>query len=396
MEERVILINPPYPVNRSPSPHLGLLALGTFLQSRGYRVVIEDYVVNPYTRERAAHALKKFRPRFAGITAATMNVNRAMEIAGHYREIDPDLKILAGGPHVTFDAESILRHNPQVDYIVRGEGEMSTLELLDTLARNGDAAGIPGISWRGREGIVHNPPRPFIDDLSLLPVPSADLMEVSKYKALGLPLNMITSRGCPYRCIFCAGGEMFGHRVRYFDTARVVDHFEELQRYRPIQINIADDLFTSNKKRCIAICREIKRRDIVYPWTAFARVDTVTADLLAVMKEAGCTTLCFGIESGNQGILDRIRKKTTREMCLRAVELCREAGIEPMTSFILGLPGETDDTAEETMAFSRTLGKTRGYHLLAPFPGTELRERAGEYEIRILSDNWDHMTPAAP
>ena len=389
MKKKIVLVNPPYPIGKFPSPHLGLIALGTFLEKNGYHVIIEDYIVNPCTPERVRDVIEKFRPHYLGITAATMNINRALAIAGEYRKIDPGIIVMAGGPHVTFDAGNIIRDNIQVDYIVRGEGEITCLELLHALDTGGDLRGIPGLSFRENREIVHNPDRPFIADINMLPIPSTDMMEVSKYKALGLPVNMITSRGCPFQCIFCAGGKMFGHRVRYYDVKRVVDEFESLSRHGTRQINIADDLFTSNEKRCIEICNEIIRRGIVYPWTAFARVDTVTPGLLSSMKEAGCTTVCFGIESGTQEILDRIKKKTTIEKCIRAVALCREAGIEPMTSFILGLPGETCETAERTLAFSRSLGKNRGYHILAPFPGTELREHAGEYGIRILSDNWD-------
>ncbi len=372
-----------------PSPHLGLMALGTFLKREGYDVLIEDYVINPYSRERAGKVAVIERPDYIGITAATMNINRALEIAGDYKNADAGIVTLAGGPHVTFDSVNILRNNRQIDYVVRGEGEITALGLLKTLEGKGNLEDVAGISWRKGSEIVENRDRPFISDINILPIPSLTLIEASKYRALGLPINMITSRGCPYRCIFCAGGKISGHKVRYYDVSRVVDEFENISRQGVSQINIADDLFTSSEERCIAICSEIVRRKIVHPWTAFARVDTVSERLLRSMKEAGCATLCFGIESATQGILDIIRKKITPGLCRRAVELCRDAGIEPMTSFIIGLPGETPETVERAFQFSRELSDKRGYHRLAPFPGTELRERAGYYGIRILSDNWD-------
>src|SRR4030043_2274337 len=130
------------------------------------------------------------------------------------------------------------------------------------------------------------------------------------------------------------------------------------------QINIVDDLFTSHKKRCIEICEEIVRRGIVHRWSAFARVDTVSLELLQAMKSAGCMDICFGFESGNQEILDRVKKKTNLEAARKAMEMCREAGLKPLASYILGLPGETPETVEKTMEFAKSLGVDYGFHIL--------------------------------
>jgi len=185
------------------------------------------------------------------------------------------------------------------------------------------------------------------------------------------------------------GRRMVGSKVRYYDVNRVVDEFELLSKMGFHQINVVDDLFTANKKRCLAICDEIINRGIKHVWGAFARVDTVSEDLLAKLREANCTTLCFGIESGNQEILDRVKKKTTLEKCRKAAEMCKAANIDPMTSYILGLPGETAETVEKTLEFAKQLSQNYGFHILAPFPGTEVREKAAEYGMKVLSDDWD-------
>ena len=182
---------------------------------------------------------------------------------------------------------------------------------------------------------------------------------------------------------------MMGRKVRYFDVKRVVDEFEMLSSMGFKQINIVDDLFTSNKDRCIAICDEIIRRKISHPWNAFARVNTVSKDLLKKMKEAGCTMLCFGIESGDQKILNTIEKKITLEEAQRAIQLCVEVGMESLGSYILGLPGESHETVQETLRFAADLNPAYGFHILAPFPGTEVRERNEEYGIKILTDDWN-------
>jgi anaerobic magnesium-protoporphyrin IX monomethyl ester cyclase len=386
---KVLLINAPFPFEESPTPPLGLMSLAGYLLREGIEVIIEDYIIQPYSRERVRRILREFRPDVVGATAVTMNVKKALSILKEFREEDPSPATVMGGPHVSFDAEEILKNNPSVDYIVRGEGELSFAELLGRLGDGNDLSDVKGVSYRGGDCVIHNEDRPLIPDINILPGPARHLVPLSRYRALGFPVSMVTSRGCPYNCIFCVGSRMVGRKVRNFDVGRVVDEFEELSRMGFVQINIVDDLFTANQARCMEICDEILRRGIVHSWGAFARVDSVSPRLLEKMKKAGCTALCFGIESGDQAILDRIKKKTTLAKCREAARITREAGIEPMMSFILGLPGETAETARTTMEFARTLSTNYGFHVLAPFPGTEVRDRAGEYGMKVLTDDWD-------
>jgi anaerobic magnesium-protoporphyrin IX monomethyl ester cyclase len=386
---KVLLINPPYPFDESPTPPFGLISLAAYLLEKGIEVRIEDYIVTPYSPERVKMVLSEFQPHVVGATGVTMNIKKSLKIIKDYKEEDPNLFTVMGGPHVTFDADNILSQNNYVDCIVRGEGELTTVELLERLDAGLSLREVAGLSYRDNGKIVHNPNRPLIEDINVLPYPARHLIQLSKYRALGLPVNMVTSRGCPHKCIFCVGSKMVGRKVRYYDVNRVVDEFEMLSKLAFKQINIVDDLFTSKKNRCIAICQEMVRRGISHPWTAFARVDTVSRELLENLKESGCTTLCFGIESGNQEILDTIKKKITLEKCQKAVALCNEVGIDPMTSYILGLPGETHETITKTVDFAKKLSPNHGFHILAPFPGTEVREKKEEYGLRILTDDWD-------
>ncbi len=389
MKKRILLVNPPYPMEESPSPPFGLMSLAAYLIENGFEVRIEDYIVNPYTPARVENIVREFDPDMIGSTGVTMNIKTALRIMDDYRAVSPRATIVMGGPHVSFDAHAILSDWPHIDAIVRGEGELTTVELIENLGKTDRYREIRGLSYRAGGEIIHNENRDFIPDINILPYPARHLVQLSKYKALGLPLNMITSRGCPYECIFCVGSKMVGRRVRHYDLQRVVDEFELLSKMGFRQINIVDDLFTSNRKRCTAICEEIMRRGIRHTWTAFARVDTVSRELLQTMRDAGCTMLCFGIESGNQEILDRVKKKTTLNKIENALNLCAETGVVPMASYIMGLPGETPDTVRETMEFARSLCNSYGFHILAPFPGTEVREKADEYGIRILSSDWD-------
>ena len=172
-------------------------------------------------------------------------------------------------------------------------------------------------------------------------------------------------------CMQSYGG--FEHNLQ---SLRVVDELEYLNSLNFHQINIADDLFTANKKHCLAVCNEIIRRGLTLKWTSFARVDTVSKDLLATMKSAGCEAVSFGIESANPDILKTIQKGITLPQVVNAVKMCQQVGIIPYASFILGLPGETPQTIKDTLDFGERLkeqGMLYGFHLLAPFPGTEIR-----------------------
>ncbi|HON80568.1 MAG TPA: radical SAM protein [Spirochaetota bacterium] len=386
---KVLLINPPYPFEESPTPPFGLMSLAAYLIEKGIEVRIADFIITRFSEDKARAIIDDFNPDVIGATGVTMNIKKAFSILQFFKELKPEAVFVMGGPHVTFDADTVLRENSFLDYIVRGEGEVTCTELLRAIQNNTSPEGILGISYRNGNEIIHNDRRPFIEDINTLPFPARHLVSLTKYRALRFPINMVTSRGCPHQCIFCLGSKMVGRKVRYFDTMRIVDEFEMLSKMGFSQINIVDDLFTSNKKRCIEFCDEIMRRGIQHKWTAFARVDTVSLELLQAMQKAGCTTLCFGIESGNQEILDTVKKRITIEKCIRAVDLCRKAGIIPMTSYILGLPGETRKTVQMTMDFAKKLSPHYGYHILAPFPGTEVREQKENYGITILTDDWD-------
>ena len=385
---RLLLINPPYPFEECPAPPFGLMSLAAYLLREGFDVRIEDYIVEPYSPDRVRQVLREYSPDIVGSTAVTMNVKKALSILKDFRDVNPELVTMIGGPHATFDAEGMLACS-HIDYVIRGEGEVTTAELLKALDSGGSTELIKGISYRKNGKIIHNENRPFIEDINTLPYPARDLVQISKYRALNFPVNMMTSRGCPYSCIFCVGHRMVGNRVRYFDVNRVVDEFEMLSKLGFNQINIVDDLFTSHKKRCMEICDVIIARGINHTWSAFARVDTVHEDLLEKLAAAGCRSLCFGIESGNQEILDRIKKRTTLDTCRKAAGLCRKTGVEPMASYILGLPGETEETVRKTFEFAEEMAIPYAFHILAPFPGTEVRIKSAGYNITVLTDDWD-------
>ena len=385
---KIALIAPPYPLEEAPSPPLGISYVAAACEAAGATVRVFDFIVSRYTPEKLGEALDLFQPDAVGATSVTMNFHQAASIIRDTKRHNPDIITMMGGPHVSFDIENTLKNYPELDLIVVGEGEQTLSELVPVLTSREKWEKISGIAFRKKGEVFVTPTRPFIEDLDSLPTPARHLLPVSRYLALGYPVSLITSRGCPNKCIFCLGRKMVGFKGRYRDPKLVVDEIEDILSYGFTRINIADDLFTANKERVKTLCAEIKRRGIEFVWSAFAPVNTVDREILEIMKDAGCDSISFGIESGNQEILKRVRKGITLDQAREATKICKEAGIITHASFMVGLPGETPETMEETSKFAHGLGIYFGYHLLAPFPGTTVREEIDKYDLEILTDDW--------
>ncbi|MCX5915691.1 MAG: radical SAM protein, partial [Deltaproteobacteria bacterium] len=394
---RVLLINPPYPIVESLTMPLGLLYLAARLEQAGCEVHLEDLQLcrSPLTRlERALH---KHKPALAGITSFSLNLSTASKILQKVKRLSPDTVTIWGGPHVSFDDREILHLHPWVDVVVRGEGEETLAEVVARIRQGKSFDGILGITWRGIDGNLQaNLPRPFREDLDQLPRPAWHLLKLSQYRAFGDGASVMTSRGCPHRCVFCVGRKMIGAKGRFRKAETVVDEMEALARLGFHRIRVEDDLFTFRRERALAICKEIDRRGLAIRWRAYSRVDTIDAELLKWMKRTGCERLLYGAESGSPGILKKIRKGITPEQTRRAVEMTREAGIGVLASFVLGLPGETPQTLQQTLEFAESLRVPYTLNLLTPYVGTEIREKAEEWGIQILSDEWSQYGQGEP
>ncbi len=388
---RFLLINPYYPISETPSPPLGLAYLGAALQAAGIEVRLLDLVVFPYSKKILASVLQEFSPDFVGATAVTMTFDSAAEVIKDVKDIDPAIRTVMGGPHVTFCAKETMRDLPELDFICLGEGEATVCELVQAAENGCRWNAIKGLVYRQGTEIRSTGARKEMLDLDAIPAPARSLIPLGRYRALHMPISMTTSRGCPFQCIFCVGRQMVGAKVRFRSSAQVVDELAYLSGLKFHQINIADDLFTADKKRCLAVCDEIIARRLKTKWTCFGRVDMVSPQILERMKQAGCDAICFGVESANAAILKTIKKRITPEQVLAAVAMCCDAGITPHASFILGLPGETPETLKQTTDFGKLLkdkGAMCGFHLLAPFPGTRVREESERLGIQILTSDW--------
>ena len=385
---RVMIIAPPYPLEECPAPPLGVSYVASAFLSTGAEVKVLDYIVNLYTPEKLKAAIDEFEPDIIGANSVTMNFPAAAEIVREAKRHRPSAITMMGGCHVSFDIAGTLNSYPEVDIICVGEGERTIEQLMDCFAGGRDWTKTKGIAFRKNGEIVFTGPQVFIDDLDALPMPARHLLPLSRYQALGYPISIITGRGCPYSCIFCVGRNMVGKKHRHRNASLVVDEIEEIMSYGFNRINIVDDLFTADKQKVQAVCEEIHNRKLKLTWTAFCRVNSVDLDILRLMREAGCDMVSFGMETGNAEMLKRIRKGATLDQARRAVELCKQAGVFPHASFMVGLPGESPETLRDTAEFSSSLDIIYGFHILAPFPGTTIREEVEKYDLDILTDDW--------
>lgn len=387
---RFLLINPFCPITEGPTPPLGVSFLAAVLEQEGVEVRVLDLSVFPHTKNTIADTLNTFQPDIVGATSVTMTFDHAIAVISEVKSLNPGILTVMGGPHVSFCAKNTLDAFPELDLIAIGEGEATIVEIVREQEGKKRWELVKGLAFRKGGEVIINEARPLID-INTLPLPARHLIPLGRYRALHTAISMTTSRGCPFRCIFCIGRQMVGAKVRYRDPIKVVDELEMLAGYDFPQINISDDLFTAKKDHCFSICDEIIKRKLSFHWSSFARVDTVDYDVLEKMKEAGCKHVSFGVESANEAILKTIKKGITLEKVRKAVQMCIDVGIGPHVSFILGLPGETPETIKETTEFGKELGQRGalyGFHLLAPFPGTAVREENDKYDLKILTDDW--------
>jgi radical SAM superfamily enzyme YgiQ (UPF0313 family) len=385
---KILLIQPPYPFSEFPKPSSALMSLGTILRQEGKEVEVLDLLSTRYSTDKIDRCLARFQPDVIGVTSVTMNFPLAVQTLQYCKEKAPGAAAVMGGPHVTFTDEDTLRKYPGTDIIVRGEGEETTRELIQALESGQSLEKVRGLTFRQNGKVRRTENRPLIPDLDVLPMPDRTLFPISRYLAMRVPVSVLSSRGCPMDCSFCVGHRMTGRKGRFRNPYQVVDEIEAAHRLGFEEVCIDDDLFTRKRSHVFSICDEIIRRGLKMDLYIFARVDTVDSELLRKLRAAGCRMICFGLESGNQKILDLADKRATPEKARRAVELCKEVGISPLGSFILGLPGETRQTMEETISFAQSLGIPYGFHLLSPFPGTRVREKAAEFGLKILTDDW--------
>jgi anaerobic magnesium-protoporphyrin IX monomethyl ester cyclase len=389
----ILLVKPSPPKKFLPYPPLGPGYLASILRDHGISVSILNLEIDELTDDEFIDLVKNESPKIVGFSCMTCNFFSGIHFVSQVKKVNPDIVTVFGGAHPTFQAREILNTYRDIDIVVRGEGECTFLELVRRLQGKESISSVEGITYRGGDGIRETPNRPFIDDLDSLPFPARELMGLDKYPR---PVQgcLITSRGCPWRCLYCSTSELHGHGFRACSPSYVVDEMRVLvDQYKCTNISVADDLFTFDKKRSIAICDEIMNRDMKITWGCSVRADTVDRELLSKMRESGCVALFIGIETVNENVMKLIKKGLKFEKVKKSIRIAKELGFHVKASFILGLPYQTPDEPDKILEFVKEAGlEPPGdmitINMLCPFPGTDIFDHPEKYGLRIVSDNF--------
>jgi anaerobic magnesium-protoporphyrin IX monomethyl ester cyclase len=366
---------------------LGTASLAAFLRKNGHDVTAIACDLSRISIEEGIKHLISFKPELIGISTATPGFTLACRIARTLKECT-SIPVGVGGVHVSARPRESLLECDALDFVVAGEGERPLLELTERLAYGKPLAGsLPpaGVLWRDGGNILEGPPGGFIEDLDELPFPAYDLFAVRNcrppvYFDFGLnpSVNVMTSRGCPSRCCFCASKLTMGTRYRTFSPSYICELLRYLKKDFGIRfVSFTDDTFTVRKQHVTELCDSLRRSGLDLKWTCFSRADGINRSLAGEMAKAGCVGMNFGIETGNPLTLVQIGKGTRLEDSVQAIEAAREAGLRIVCSFLTGFPEETAEMAEDTINFAARLNSDLAlFNTLVPYPGTAVAKNA--------------------
>jgi len=344
-------------------PPLGILYCAGVLREAGIEVSLLDQPAKHFSLDQTVNWVKKEDPDIIGFSVLLSTAKEAPKIAERVKAENPNITVVFGSHHATFNAERILKKYPFVDIVVRGEGEHTSLEIARCLEKQRNLDKVEGVTFRKNGRIVSNPDRPLNKDIDALPFPDRNLAGVQYVSTIfGAKINtrkfttMLSSRGCPFNCSFCGIRKFTRRAWRPRSVENVMAELEYLQSEGYEQFLFADDNFTLNAKRVSKLCRSIKKEGMDIEWFCDSRVDHISYDMFRDMVNAGCRCLFFGIESANQRILDYYRKGITPEQSEKAVRKARKAGIDIIVgSFIVGAPDETQREIINTLQFANKL-----------------------------------------
>lgn len=403
---KVLFVNPPQTASKYKfmgviAPPLGIAYMAGVLQENNIDVEILDASAEDMDFKDVEKELLKRKPDLVALTALTPTIGRALETAQVVKETLPDSIVVMGGYHPTFNFIETLE-DKNVDIVIRGEGEYIMLNLVQALENQSSLHDVKGIVFEDKNSkeIVVNPEAPLIQDLDELPFPALNLLPMKKYRLLDMDTHMttmITTRGCPMQCSFCSSAAMHGKKIRERSVENIVDEIEYLKTNYDIDtIAFMDDTFTLKKRKVMAICDEILKRNIEIMWGCTSRVDTLDEKLLKKMKEAGCITIFIGVESADQQQLDNMCKNTTIAKIENAFKIAHKLKIRTIASVALGMPGDTKEIMNKTVKFVHKLKPNYAiYSLATPYPGTRFYKEAFEKNLIKIKD-WSKYTLITP
>jgi len=406
---RVILVNPPlgYEGKRSSiplvlnnlffnSPPLGICYIASVMEKKGIEVRIIDAPAEKMSVKQVTDEVKEYRPDIVGISILSYSFYNAVKIATKLKLIGKYI-IIVGGPHVTATPEETMKYEC-FDVGIIGEGEGVISSLIKVIGNKKQYKDIKGIICKDNGNIVSTGKADFIQDLDVIPFPARHLVKLSNYRPqpndeYKLPkLSMITTRGCPYSCIFC-DKSVFGNSYRSFSPKYIVSEIKHLiERYNAKDIAFLDSTFTVSRTRIENIIKEMERQKVLVNWTCSVRVNEVDYDLLKKMKEAGCWRVRIGIESGNQEVLKFIKKKITLKQVKEVVHWAHDLGLQPKGFFMIGHLIDDGGTINDSINFAKSLPlKDVTVQINTPMKNTKQYKMHKEYG-KLITNNFSDFS----
>lgn len=373
---KVALIHPP---DNSGYPVLGISYIAAYLESKGHKARVFDLQI-PARRQSWNQDLSDFAPDIIGITAVTLLIAKAANIATECKKILPKATLVLGGHHVTYLPNETMRQYNIFDAGVLGEGEETLFELVEAIKDGGNLDKVDGLIFRQGNGLVQTGPRARLQDLDNLPLPhtyydfdyylwNGTFSEGWAFKCA----SMIVSRGCPFQCRFCASQMFWSKKYTHCSPEKVVKEMQWLFDRGARSVFFRDSTFTLNKKWVKAFCEAKRGADVNMRWLCNSRVDVLTEDMLVEMKKAGLMTICFGVESGSQHVLDYYNKGVTVEQCRKVFSFCQKHGISTAAYFMIGAPNETREDIEKSRKLAHDLNIKQIYwYICSPLPGSKM------------------------
>lgn len=395
----ILLINPPFQriVYKRVRPYIpyGLLYIATYLEKNGYKSKVYNADFQPLSNFKSDEKklwseiktiIEKEKPDIVGIGVMTPQNDYALKIASIVKSFDKDITVVLGGYHATFFAGELIK-DENVDFIVRNEGEITTLELVEAIKNNLNFENVKGITYKKENKVLTNPNRDMIKNLDDFPFPNRELLINKELYPLSEFGIIIPCRGCPFCCTFCSSNYYWNYRSR--SERNIVDEIEYLKnKYHLLEYWLEGDNFFIDKKDLINFSKELKSRNLRIIWGGMARVDIISDELVKELKSSGLCNISLGIESGSQKILDIVDKKISIKQVENAVKILKKRGIFVNTYWMIGFQEETEETITQTKNFIKKLKPhiARTF-IMTPFPGSQEYLKAKKYG-RLNSTNW--------
>lgn len=392
---KIILCTSPSKETDFRWPPIGLLYIASYLKSKGdHEIQVIDGFSGRINDEQFLSQIVSDKPDVIGLSCTSYTFLKSVELLEKIKQELPNTIIVLGGIHVTFYATAVVKGYKFVDFVVKGEGEVVFSELVENLHDREKLRNISGLTFIDNDGVIDNKAE-VIADIDSLPFPDRSLLEDIDYGHywFGFKLNwgkfttILTSRSCPYKCIFCCCSTVFGRKWRARSVDNILDELEEIYSQGYGSCIFVDDNFTLIPDRVVELCRGIVKRKIKMDLHCEGRIDKTSLGLLREMRKAGFSTIYFGMESGQQKVLDYYKKGITIEQIKAAVKNAKKAGMNAIGSFIIGAPIETRDDLMKTIEFATDLRIGLQINDLNLVPGTEMWARL-ENEGKLEEDDW--------